>query len=60
MIVEPRNAVALAEALGVLMGNAALRRTMGEAGRQYAHAHFGIDTMLDKMEAVFRTAIAHG
>jgi hypothetical protein len=42
------------------MGNAALRRTMGEAGRQYAQAHFGIDTMLDKMEAVFRTAIAHG
>jgi len=60
MIIEPRNAVALAGALGVLMGNATLRRTMGEAGRQYAHAHFGIDAMLDKMEAVFRTAIAHG
>jgi glycosyltransferase involved in cell wall biosynthesis len=60
IIVEPRNAVALADALGLLMGNSTLCRTMGEAGRQFAHAHFGIDSMLDKMEAVFRTAIAHG
>ena len=57
MIVEPRNAVALADALGALMGNEALRRTMGEAGREYAHAHFGIDSMLDKMESVFRAVV---
>jgi hypothetical protein len=33
---------------------------MGEAGRAYAQAHFGVDAMLDGMEAVFRKAIGHG
>jgi glycosyltransferase involved in cell wall biosynthesis len=60
LIVEPRNADALARALGTLMDNERLRRTMGEAGRAYAHAHFGIDAMLDKMEFVFRTVIRDG
>jgi hypothetical protein len=41
------------------MDSEARRRTMGEAGRAYAHEHFGIDAMLDKMEAVFRTAADH-
>jgi glycosyltransferase involved in cell wall biosynthesis len=57
MIVEPRNAQALADALGALMANSALRRAMGEAGRAYAREHFGIDAMLDKMEAVFRRVV---
>jgi len=37
-----------------------MRRAMGEAGCKFAQANFGLDAMLDKMEAVFRTAIAHG
>ncbi len=57
LIVAPRNAKALAEALGTLMNEEKLRRTMGEAGRAYAHAHFGIDGMLDSMEAVFRGVV---
>ena len=57
LLVPPRDAAALADALASLMGDAAARRTLGEAGHAYARAHFGIDVMLDKMEAVFREAI---
>lgn len=54
LLVQPRNAVALADALSSLMGDADLRRKMGDAGLGYARAQFGIDAMLDKMEGVFR------
>jgi glycosyltransferase involved in cell wall biosynthesis len=57
LIVPPRDAAALADALGLLMADPARRAAMGEAGRQYALAHFGIDGMLDKMEAVFTRVI---
>ena len=57
ILVAPRDARALADALGRLMADEALRRAMGEAGREYAQAHFGIDAMLDKMEAVFSAVI---
>jgi glycosyltransferase involved in cell wall biosynthesis len=59
LLVPPRDAAALAEALASLMGDAVGRRAFGEAGHAYAQAHFGVDMMLDKMEAVFRGAI-HG
>ena len=54
LIVPPRDATALAAALGALMEDPARRATMGRAGRAYAEANFGIDRMLDGMEAVFR------
>lgn len=60
LIVPPRDARSLAGALGKLMRDAGLRRTMGEAGRAHAQAHFGIEAMLDGMEAVFRKVIGHG
>lgn len=60
LIVPARDAAALAEALGRLMRDEALRRSMGEAGRAYAQAHFGVDAMLDGMEAVFRKVTARG
>jgi glycosyltransferase involved in cell wall biosynthesis len=60
LIVPPRDAAALAEALGRLMRDASMRRVMGEAGRAYAQAHFGIDAMLDAMEAVFTKVMANG
>lgn len=60
LIVPARDARALADALAKLMGDAALRRAMGEAGRVYAQANFGVEAMLDGMEAVFRKAIADG
>ncbi len=57
LIVPPRDATALAAALGALMEDSARRTAMGRAGREYAVAHFGIERMLDKMEAVFRQVI---
>ena len=57
LLVPPRDAAALAAALGRLMGDASLRRTMGAAGLAYARDRFGIDAMLDKMEDVFRRVL---
>jgi glycosyltransferase involved in cell wall biosynthesis len=59
LIVPAKDAAALAEALGRLMGDGTLRSAMGQAGQAYAHAHFGIDAMLDRMEAVFGKAMGH-
>ena len=53
LIVPPRDVAALAAALERLMRNPSLRAAMGMAGRTYAEAHFGIDTMAEAMEAVF-------
>jgi glycosyltransferase involved in cell wall biosynthesis len=53
ILVPPRDAAALADALARLMGDAALRARMGAAAHAYAQANFGIDRMLDGMEAVF-------
>ncbi|MEW6331578.1 MAG: glycosyltransferase family 4 protein [Pseudomonadota bacterium] len=53
VLVEPRNSDALAQGLARLMSDAAQRRQMGEAGMRRAQARFGIDGMLDRMEAVF-------
>lgn len=57
LIVPPRDIDALTAALERLMRDASLRATMGAAGRAYAEAHFGIDTMVDAMEAVFARVI---
>ncbi|HSU76770.1 MAG TPA: glycosyltransferase family 4 protein [Burkholderiales bacterium] len=57
LIVPPRDATVLAAALGALMEDPARRTAMGRAGREYAVAHFGIERMLDRMEAVFRQVI---
>jgi glycosyltransferase involved in cell wall biosynthesis len=56
-MVPPRDPPALAAALASLMGDADKRTRMGEAGLDYARNNFGIDVMLDKMEAVFRQVI---
>ena len=53
-MVSPRNPALLAEALSKLMNDHVLREKMGKAGYLYAQQHFGIDVMLDKMEAIFR------
>ena len=54
LLVAPRNTQALAAALERLMTDAALRRRFGAAGLEQARQRFGIELMLDRMEAVFR------
>ena len=53
LLVPPRDVKALASALSYLMTHDELRGHMGKAARGYAQNHFGIDRMLDAMEAVF-------
>lgn len=57
LMAVPRDAASLAASLGILMGDATLRRQMGEAGLAYARENFGVDVMLDRMEGVFRQVL---
>ncbi len=54
VLVAPRSAEALAEALSRLRDDPALRARFGAAARARAERDFGLDRMLDRMEAVFR------
>jgi glycosyltransferase involved in cell wall biosynthesis len=57
LLVPPRDVNALAGALLRLMADADLRSRMGSAAQAYAKANFGMDVMLDGMEAVFAQAV---
>ena len=57
IMVATRNPPALADALMQLMNNEGKRAQMGAAGWAFAQEHFGVDVMLDKMEAVFRRCV---
>ncbi len=57
LMVEPRDAEALAAAILRLREDAALRRRLGEAGLAAARAQFSEQTMLERMEAVFLSAV---
>lgn len=54
ILVPPRDPLALAAALERLMTDEALRKRMGRAAHAHAQANFGVERMLDAMEAVFR------
>jgi glycosyltransferase involved in cell wall biosynthesis len=58
LLVPPRDAQALADVLKDLIEDESLRQRLGIAGRQHVVARFGLDCMLDRMEAVFRQVIA--
>ena len=58
LLVPPRDAQALADALTRLMTQPELRRSMEQAAHEHAIASFGIERMADGMEAVFRRVIA--
>lgn len=60
LIVEPKNAQQLHEAINRLLNDLPLCQTLGAAARKRAQERFGLDAMLDKMEVIFNNAIAHG
>ncbi|HTU03734.1 MAG TPA: hypothetical protein VMG58_18010, partial [Candidatus Sulfotelmatobacter sp.] len=53
LLVPPRRAPAIAEALTRLAGDAALRRSMGEKGRLRAIERFDWSTLTDQLVAAF-------
>ena len=57
LIVAPRDPEALAGALATLSDDPALRARFGAAARERALRDFGIDRMLDRMEALFRIVV---
>ena len=58
LMVRPRDADDLWQALEKLAVDASLRNRLGTQARQFALAHFGLEPMLDKMERVFAGAMA--
>jgi len=53
LVVPPRNAHALAEALARLAADSALAREMGEAARRHCVENHTLERMLDRMEALY-------
>lgn len=60
IIVPPRDADRLSQAIRSLLQDPQRRARMGEAARRVALEKFGLDAMLDKMEAIFTQAARHG
>jgi len=56
LVAPPRDATALAAAIGRLLDDAALAARLGAAARRRASADFSLESMLDRMEATFRRA----
>ncbi len=51
VVVAPEDPAALAQAVGALFRNKALRTSMGTRGRAYAHEHWNRERILPRMEA---------
>jgi rhamnosyl/mannosyltransferase len=57
IVVPPDDVPALARALRILLANPELARAFGAAGRARAEREFGLDRMLDRVEAVYDEAL---
>jgi glycosyltransferase involved in cell wall biosynthesis len=57
-LVPPRDAAALADRIGRLLGDDRLRREMGQAGRNRLEKHFLIEVMVRQVEAVYDDLIS--
>jgi glycosyltransferase involved in cell wall biosynthesis len=58
LVVAPRDAGVLADAIARLLDDASLRERLAREARAKAARDFGVDRMLDRMQAVFERAIA--
>ncbi len=57
ILVPPRDAKALANALGALIDDPTMRAELGEAGRRRAEAHFTWDRVIPQVVQVYEEAI---
>ncbi|MCL2830005.1 MAG: glycosyltransferase family 4 protein [Betaproteobacteria bacterium] len=60
LVVPPENSAALGEALIRLATNEPLRQRLGAKARAHIAAHFNRETMLDRMEGIFRRVVGQG
>jgi len=58
LLVPPGDAAALQEALETLLGAAAVRERLGAAARRDAVSRFGLERMVDRYEACYRSVVA--
>ncbi len=58
LLVPPRNAVALADAVAALAGDATLRARLGAGARRLAEVRFGTDTVVTETLALYRDLTA--
>ncbi|MEA3192965.1 MAG: hypothetical protein QOD26_1298 [Betaproteobacteria bacterium] len=56
LVVPPQDPKALHAALRTLLDDAGLRENLGAAARRHCAQRFSYDTMLDRMEAIYRKA----
>jgi len=57
LIAEQGHPESIAEALGTLLDNAGLRKSMGQAARQRVEREFSLDRVLDRYETLFAEAL---
>ncbi|MCS6846338.1 MAG: glycosyltransferase [Anaerolineae bacterium] len=57
LVIPPRDPAAIAQAVGAL-GDAALRRTMGEAARRRVQAEFTLERTIARIEAIYAEVLA--
>jgi glycosyltransferase involved in cell wall biosynthesis len=57
LLVPPRDAQALADAIDRLLGDEELRRRLGEAARERTVGRFTIERMAEDLEAVYRDVV---
>jgi glycosyltransferase involved in cell wall biosynthesis len=58
-LIPPWDVGKLSSALEVLLDDGALRRRMGQAGREFAARRFGAEVMVDALDQVYSDALAN-
>jgi len=58
LLVPPRDASALADALAVLLADPARRAAMGRAARRRAEREFGVEAVVEATLALYRRCLA--